>query len=504
MSRQMTRRELLRYAGFAASAGLLAACKPQIVVQTVEVEKKVVVEKVVKETIVVEKEVVVEKVVKETLVVEKEVVVEVEKEKVVTRVVEKVVEVDKRTELKAHLVWDTFRGQPTAFKWNEERMLSFKDKYPNVEIEFRPSPGSQQGMYGRYMTLIAAGDLGDLVSFDPGLYHLRRAVEADILLPLEDLMAADGLDLREWFPVFIDMQTYKGHVWGLPSWGWAGFDCFVTNKLHFDEMGVEVPPPDKPGPPLETVGEWVRKLYKKGERYGLQCAYNDHVLEVITRSYGGDVLSKDGTKCLLLDEKSMKGMKWMYDLAVVDQVIPQGEDLKPAGAGAMFAGKLSMYQCGSLCTTNTAKGVTDKTLCEVTEFLYPPQEDGRYTNAVRCGSWNVAKHTKYAEAAYQFTAHIAGREGTIGFNLFGGNGGLTRPDAFVALEAANPMYAWFKEPIAKGIVINEPANSRGPEYTDTLSQYTQKLMDKFNPIPFEQGLQELNDAIQKVLDKPMQ
>jgi len=66
------------------------------------------------------------------------------------------------------------------------------------------------------------------------------------------------------------------------------------------------------------------------------------------------------------------------------------------------------------------------------------------------------------------------------------------------------MYAWFKKPLANGMVIREPANSRGQEYTDALSQYTTKLMDKYNPIPFEQGLQELVDAVQKILDKPME
>ena len=504
--KRLTRRTMLKFAGLGAGL-LVAACKPQIVevekivekpvIQTVEVEK--VVEKAVVQTVEVEK--IVEKKVVETVVVEKPKIIEkVVKE---TIIVER--EAPKKAELTAYLKWDTFRGQPTAFKWNEERMLSFKDKFPNVVIEFRPSPGGQQAMYGRYMTLIAAGDLGDLVSFDPGLYHLRRAVEADIIMPLEDLMAADGLDLTEWFKVFIDMQRYKGHVWGLPSWAWAGYDCLVTNALFFKEAGIELPAPDEGGPPMDTLAEWAHKFYKKGETYGLQLAYMDHGLEVITRSFGGDVLNKEGTKCLLYeDEKSRQGMKWAYDLSVVDKIIPQGEDLKPAGQGALVAGKLAMYQCGSLCTVFAAKAVTDKTLCEVTQFLYPLQPDGRFTNAVRCGSWNVAKHTKYPEAAYQFTKHIAGREGTIGFNLFGGNGALGRPDAFIALEAANPMYEWFKEPLEKGIVINEPANSRGPEYTDILAGLTQKMMDKYNPIPFEEGLKELSDGVQKVLDKPMQ
>ena len=467
MANRITRRALMKI-GALATGGLLAGCAPKVV----EVTK--LVEKVVQQTVVQEK------VVKETVVVS-------------------------AATLQGDLIWDTFRGTETQGKWNEERIRTFKEKFPGVKVTFRPIVAGQQEAYGKMYAMFAAGDLGDCVSFDPGLYQFRRAITNKVIMPLDDLMAADKLDLTEWFPIFIEMQKYEGKIWGLPSWGWAGFDCFVVNTLDFEKAGITLPKPDEGGPSMDVIGEWARKFYVKGEHYGLEMYYMDHVLEVMTRSFGGDVLNKEGTKCLLLDnEKSKQGMKWMYDLAVTDKVIPQGEDLKPAGSGALVAGKLSMYTCGSLCTTNTALAVTNKELCNVSQFLYPKQADGRFTNALRCGSWNVRMGSKYPEAAYQFTKHIAGREGSIGFNLFGGNGGLTRPDIFDALEGANPMYAWFKGPLANGMVINEPLNSRGTEYTDVLAQYATKLMDKLNPIPFEQGLKELNDAIQKVLDLPMQ
>lgn len=482
-SKHMSRRRLLKLMGLGAAVTTLAACQPKVVEVTKEVEKVVTQE--------------VEKVVKE----------EVEVEKEVTRVVEKEAGPEQAEE-EVTLVWDTFRGQPTDFKWNEERIMSFEEKFPNWKINFRPSPGTQQGMYGRYMTLIAAGDLGDLVSFDPGLYHLMRAVESDILLPLDDLMEADGLDLSEWFEVFIELQRYKGHIWGLPNWAWAGYDCLVTNKLHFEELGIELPEPDEPGPSLDTVAEWAHELYKEeegGKRYGLAFAYFDHGLEPAVRTYGGNLINEEGTKCMLLEDEALEGMKWMYDLAVEDQVVPFGEqDLQQGSQQALAGGKLTMYQGGSLSMLNAAKAVTDETVAEVTQFLYPAHPDGGYTNAVRCGSWNVAQNTEHPWPAYEFTKHIAGREGTIGFNLFGGNGALSRPDVFPALIGANAKYAWFEKPLQDGRIIHRPANGRGPEYTDALRQYAQQLMDPYNPIPFEQGMQELHDAVQEILDMPMQ
>src|SRR5215213_6021521 len=39
-----------------------------------------------------------------------------------------------------NLKWDTFRGPGTG--WNEERIETFKESHPNVEIEFRPLTGA--------------------------------------------------------------------------------------------------------------------------------------------------------------------------------------------------------------------------------------------------------------------------------------------------------------------------------------------------------------------------
>ena len=65
-----------------------------------------------------------------------------------------------------NLVWDTFRGPGTG--WNEERIESFKAVNPNVSIEFRPLTGStQQDNYGKMYAMHAAGDLGDIIAFDP-------------------------------------------------------------------------------------------------------------------------------------------------------------------------------------------------------------------------------------------------------------------------------------------------------------------------------------------------
>ena len=471
MPKKMSRRQMLKSA-LVAAGGALAGCAPKtiIVKETVEVEKTV----------------------KETVIVEKD--------------------VDKKAqmavELKANLVWDTFR-QPGS-GWNEERVTTFKDKFPNIDVEFRPLVISgQQEAYGKMYAMHAAGDLGDICAFDPSHYHFPRAIEKGIIGPMTELINSDGLDLTQWFPAFIEMQYHKGDIYGLPSWAWTGYDLFVANALHFEEEGIDLPDPEKHDVTMDQIYEWAHHFYKPGsgpgavDRYGLNLAGGDGGLTPLTRAFGGDTLNKEGTQCMLMEEGSIEALKFYYKLAVEDKILPAAGDLTGGNQGGWAAGKLTMYHCGSLCVINANKAITDESLAKVSQILFPIREDGKIPSQLRGGTWNMNKGTKHPQACYEFIKHLAGKDGTIGFNLVGGNGALGRPDVLPVLAATNPLYEGFLGNLANGMVIHNPANGRGREYTDALSQWGAKMMDPTEVVPFEQGLQDLYDNVQKVLDMEM-
>ena len=72
----------------------------------------------------------------------------------------------------------------------------------------------------------------------------------------------------------------------------------------------------------------------------------------------------------------------------------------------------------------------------------------------------------------------------------------------LALKSNRTVYGWFENNLVEGMRINAPANSRGREFTDAINQYGAALMDPKTVIPFEQGINQLADAVQKVLDTP--
>ena len=397
------------------------------------------------------------------------------------------------------LVWDTFRGPGTG--WNEERIDTFKAEHPNVEIEFRPLTGaSQQDNYGKMYALFAAGDLGDICAFDPSHFHFWRAINGGIIGPLDDLIASDNLDQSQWFEQFIGLQVFQGKQYGLPSWGWAGQDTMVINALHFEQEGVELPDPVGHDTSMETYGEWARKFYKEGERFGLGITYDEGHLVTATRAFNGDLIDAEGTKSLLLeDENAQAALRWIYDLAVTDKVLPSTTDLENKDS-ASLEGKLTMNWGGSLNVRNFKRDIKDEAVAKASQGLLPTRTDGKAPSQIRGGTWNILKDSAHPQEAFQFLKHITSTDGCYGFNLVAGQGAFVRPDVLDKLIEQDPVHEWFIPNLQNGIPAHAPANSRGREYTDACAQWATLLFDANQPVEFEKGLQDLHDNIQAVLD----
>ena len=398
-----------------------------------------------------------------------------------------------------NLTWDTFRAPGTG--WNEERIETFQEANPNISVEFRPLTGSsQQDNYGKMYSQFAAGDLGDICAFDPSHFHFWRAIDKNIIMPLDDVAEAAGTDLTQWFEQFISLQYRDGKLYGLPSWGWAGYDTLVTNAVQFEEAGIELPDPTSHDTSMETIGEWVRELYVEGERFGLGAIPGESTFVVLARIWNGDLISEDGTKCTILDDdNAVASFKWMYDLYVTDKVLPAPGSIENL-VTANQEGMLAMNWAGSLNVRNFKRDVTDPAVGEAAQILFPTREDGRYPSQLRGGTWNILNGTDHPTEAYAFLEHITSTEGCYSFNIVGGNGALVRPDVLQQLIDNDPVHEWFVPNLENGIAAYGPSNSRGREYTDACAQYGSLLLDPNQPVDFEQGLQDLHDAIQTVLD----
>lgn len=228
MSASITRRELLRYAGLASAAGLLAACQPKVVEVTKVVEKEV--EKVVKETVVVEKEV--EKVVKETVVVEKQAPAPAPKARVTITL---------QSKSEGNLLQDCFETFNASQDW--------------VTAEFSKTT------HDKMMTGWATKTGPDWIRTDP--IEMEYPVRVGAIVPVQDFVDRDGIKFDSYYDVvkpWIFYPIKDGPAFCIPFTG--GSFVVYYNRDHFIEAGIDEPSPDWT---WEDYGKIAQKLTKVGK-----------------------------------------------------------------------------------------------------------------------------------------------------------------------------------------------------------------------------------------------
>ena len=226
-TKKLDRRSFLRMAGLAGAATVAAACKPQVVYETVE--------RVVKETIIVEgEEKVVEKVVVETRVVEKEVVKEAA-DKTVVRYNAQGFQPRDRME--------TDRWEPPTYMWVIQR--KYQDLHPDVEIQLAEIPAGQ-GWDEWMTTQLVAGTAPEVFWIQRGWVSrdYQKGWLANITPYLNEKSPYAGDAYDSWYdtfqePVINSGKAPDGNIYMLT------FDIVGTgqfyNKTIFAQNGVEEP-----------------------------------------------------------------------------------------------------------------------------------------------------------------------------------------------------------------------------------------------------------------------
>ena len=149
------------------------------------------------------------------------------------------------------LEWWTLAEDVTPFE--DELVAAFEQAHPEITVNVTTYPEGQFGT--KVDTAIAAGRPPDLVSY-PGLSWMK----AGLLLPLDDLVTEENIDLSGFNPGIVGTSgqsnaefgcSYGGKLYCLGSF--TGAVVLLYNKDMFDAAGLEYPPT---WPPM-SVDEFV-------------------------------------------------------------------------------------------------------------------------------------------------------------------------------------------------------------------------------------------------------
>jgi len=370
----MTRRGFLGVAATAATGTLLAACAPQIVKETVVVEREKEVTKVVEK--------------------EKEVTKVVEKEKEVTKVVEKVVEkavtatpgpAQPITLRFPHAMGD--EGQPVFQKIAD----GFKAKHPNVTVKVEPTFDWDAQ---KYLVQAAAGTAPDIMWADE--HYIYEFAPKGILLDEGPLMDAaqfkkDAYDDIFWF------YQFQGKQYGLPLW--FGCYCIYYNKNILKAAGVPFPTPDWTYDDMLTILRKVTKTDKKPEIWGIRAQTHWNRWGSLVWAFGGDFFNADGTKFVLCDKPNYAGLQFYVDLITKHKVAPPPEvDSALAGGGDPFATGAVAMAPGAAYALSAYRNIKE---FEWDVVLNPKGPKGSFS-VITTDSLSIYRGAKAPEAAWAF------------------------------------------------------------------------------------------------------
>ncbi len=191
---------------------------------------------------------------------------------------------------------------------------------------------------------VSAGDGPDVVQLYYGWLHDYR--DSNLIQPLSKTSFPHSMIEKQFFPMVQTMKV-EGEYWGLPT-AVRSLALFWNQDL-FSEAGLNGPPET-----LDQFVEYSKKLTKKDSDgdylsigYAVDTDGQDHHWwrEVLTRLYGGQPYSADGTKVTYNSDSGVKALQFLTDIEATHQVGSNG--FMNRGQDAFKAGKAGMIIDGS-------------------------------------------------------------------------------------------------------------------------------------------------------------
>jgi multiple sugar transport system substrate-binding protein len=304
--KKLTRRDFLRMGTVTVAGSIVAACQPQVVEKTVEIEKEVEVTRQVE----VEKEV--------------EVTVVAPGEEPVT------------------LSLQNWFGEGDMWAW-QIGLDKVKAAYPNINIKLEYNDYGETAV--KIIARAAAGDMPDLI---------MASNEHTPILACSELL----LDLNPYIELEPDVDPddfAAGVSQGFNMWGrWWGFAYdhstwgVFYNKTLFDEAGVDYPPSEGGEPwTMEEFVETAKALTKPdGEQWGVWFPENQYLDSCFIYSARGRNFDDDLRTCIINSPESAAGIQAIVDVMHKHKVAPTPAELAGATVDYFSSGIAAMHVNG--------------------------------------------------------------------------------------------------------------------------------------------------------------
>jgi multiple sugar transport system substrate-binding protein len=362
---------------------------------------------------------------------------------------------------------------------------AFATKFPNIALEITQIPEDQY--VTKIDTALAADDPPDI-----GYIYERRWIKADKFLPLDDMIADKGINLKTFNQgIMQDICAYEGKIYCVGSY--TGAVVLFYNKEMFDAAGVPYPSTTQ-AMTLDEYAATAAKLAKPNE---------DIQQRIWGTATGGapywwmdqrTEFSEDGRKTdgFVNDDETAHTYAVLAQM-VKDGSAPSSSQMQAMGETDLFAQKKAAMTIGdfSALATLENEGV------QYGVAPVPAPKDTKPWVPVWTDSFGVFTQSQHAQEAKEFLAFLA-TEGqrlrvTVAgdvpldnaladeLNWAGNHPGrkqflevikLARPGVFVPgfWDVTNPLNDVFTAIVEEGKSAKEALDEAAPQMQDSLDK----------------------------------
>ena len=316
--------------------------------------------------------------------------------------------------------------------WNEatfEKIKGLWEKdHPNIKIESEFLV--DKGMSDKYTLALQNGTAPDVVAC--ALDWTTTFGNAGLLAPLDEYIAADGVDTKQYVQGAIQASTVGGKLYALPFRS-------ETYALFYNKDILAAAGYDKAPETWDEVKE-IAAACTNGDvaGYGV-CGtnYGNYSFQYITmlRSSGGEILNADNTQSALGADVALQTAQLYKDLAAFAPASMLEND-NVANRTLFASGKLAMYMSGIYDVPEIIKANPDLNFA----CAMVPTQNGAERSTI-LGGWSVAvaECSKNKEAAWEFVKFLTSPEvAAVYTNTFTGTGDPAQAFASVPEEIVKP------------------------------------------------------------------
>ena len=390
-------------------------------------------------------------------------------------------------------VWDNLQPEIRQ-AWQETVFDPFKEEYPNIEIDFQPTPEVTNAVRVQLTSASTAPDMFMVDATEVATY-----VEAGVLLPLDEYV--EEYDMRsKVFPWALELGHIDGHYYSIPYEYEA--TMIVYNQDLLEELGLEVP---------RTRAEFVEAC-EAAMAAELDCIAQGTAGNILVQqfSYEKYLTNYGGVNAV---KDLFQGKTEFTDPPVRESLELLVEDWDKGYWTSKQSPAISIQQARSLWADGKALFLAEGTFTQ--RFLaganvefdwgatsWPSMKDGvPSASAIAIGSVvSVSKHTESADAAGALLGFIYSRKDLMAQGVAMGMQPLATPFDISdlpdgATDITREMLAALLE------VTSDPDNVSYAPWSFYPTKTNQYMMENMDFVFYDQmTLDEFLNGAQKVLD----